>query len=228
MRAKLFLCLFVLLPVIGSAQDSVPTSAKTTAVLDRFRSITGPDANYADSMAAIRRRLDSEIDRNRQLSDSIADLQALLLLSEKKGLVRHYGAGQLRPYNEQQYRDFEENRFLQQYFAAEQGAQVFFGFNEVTANLRLNTELNALAEQWKQQPQSRIVITASSDATGDEHTNLELARQRAEHVKAYLVSVLGVDSAQIDIATAGSGTAEKITDPELDFLNRRAVVRMRN
>lgn len=222
MHTKLIFIL-LLLPVIANAQDSLQMSVKADAVKERFRAITGPDANYTDSMAVLRRKLNSEIVLNLALSDSIADLNEQLLLLEKKLLVSLYGAGQLKPYTEQQYRDFSENGFLQHYFANEPGTQVFFGFNDVTANLGLYSELTDLAEKWKREKRSRIVISASSDAVGDEKTNVELARQRAEWVKQYLVGMLGVDEAYIDIVPA---MTQKVPEAELDFLNRRAVVRI--
>lgn len=222
MRAKLLFALS-LLPLIGKAQDSLQSSARAEAVKERFRAITGPDANYADSMAALRVKLNREIVLNRTLSDSIADLQTQLLLAEKKLLVRQYGAGKSPAYDIQQVRDFNENLFLQDYLAGQEGVQVFFPFNDSRANFGLYSGLTELAERSKRE-QLRIVISASSDSYGDEPANAKLAKERAEGARDYLVTVLGVNAERITIAPPESG--KRIQDTELDFLNRRAVIQL--
>ena len=62
-------------------------------------------------------------------------------------------------------------------------------FPEGSAALSLSAEysLNTLVEWMAAQPDFRVLVTGHSDATGNERTNMELSRRRAQVVRYYLL-----------------------------------------
>jgi outer membrane protein OmpA-like peptidoglycan-associated protein len=56
----------------------------------------------------------------------------------------------------------------------------------------------------------KLKIVGHTDADGDNTSNLELSRKRAEAVKNALASVYGIDASRL--ATEGKGETEPVSD----------------
>lgn len=87
-------------------------------------------------------------------------------------------------------------------------ARVLFGLGETTLTDEARAMLDALIEgkaladgNWS------LTLTGRTDASGDAETNLRVAQDRAEAVRAHLVE-RGVPAARIEVVAAG--------EPELD------------
>jgi outer membrane protein OmpA-like peptidoglycan-associated protein len=59
--------------------------------------------------------------------------------------------------------------------------------------------LNIIGKRMLNNPGSDIVLTGTNNAIGDEQSNLELSRNRAEAVKSYLVNNWGIDPSRIGV-----------------------------
>ena len=82
-------------------------------------------------------------------------------------------------------------------------------FPEGSAALGLSAEysLNTLVEWMAARPDLRVLVTGHSDATGDERTNMELSRRRAQVVRYYLLE-RGVSPERVASAHFGESRPE--------------------
>ncbi|HEX2643247.1 MAG TPA: OmpA family protein [Thermoanaerobaculia bacterium] len=80
-------------------------------------------------------------------------------------------------------------------------------------------KLDEVALQMKQDPELRAQVIGYSDASGSADSNQRMSEQRAQAVKAYLVTRHGIDPNRI--VTEGRGSSEATGNAEND---RRAVV----
>ncbi len=87
-------------------------------------------------------------------------------------------------------------------------------------------QLQKVATLIKRNPKATFSLEGYTDSYGSDEYNLDLSRRRAESVKTYLVSALGINPAQID--THGYGKANLLTSPSASIeeqeVNRRVVV----
>ncbi len=91
---------------------------------------------------------------------------------------------------------------------------VRFDFDSADILPSARPQLDALAEGIKLLPPgSRVVIEGHTDATGGDEYNLELSRQRAKAVKAYLVRVHGIEARRLRDVGAGKRDPIAGTDP---------------
>jgi outer membrane protein OmpA-like peptidoglycan-associated protein len=99
---------------------------------------------------------------------------------------------------------------------------IYFDFNQATIRPQSEPTLAAIAQLLSQHPQWRLEIDGHTDSIGSAAYNLTLSRQRAESVKAVLVSKYHIASARL--TTGGFGaTRPKATNATLEgrALNRR-------
>ena len=87
-----------------------------------------------------------------------------------------------------------------------------FDLGRATIRPTSRATLDEAAGVLKDYPALRIAITGHTDNQGDRAKNVELSRQRAEAVKAYLVE-RGTDASRIE--TRGAGPDEPIADNKL-------------
>ncbi len=87
-------------------------------------------------------------------------------------------------------------------------------------------QLQKVATLIKRNPNATFTLEGYTDSYGSEEYNLELSQRRAESVKDYLVSSLGINPGQID--TRGYGKTKLLTSPDASIeeqeVNRRVVV----
>jgi outer membrane protein OmpA-like peptidoglycan-associated protein len=87
-------------------------------------------------------------------------------------------------------------------------------------------QLQKVATLIKRNPNATFTLEGYTDSFGSDEYNLDLSRRRAEAVKDYLVSSLGINPAQIE--TRGYGKADLLTSPDASIeeqeVNRRVVV----
>jgi len=84
-----------------------------------------------------------------------------------------------------------------------------FDFGKATIRAGSTAVLNEAAGVLKEYPTMRVAISGHTDNVGDAPKNIELSKNRADSVKAYLVSQ-GVAAERID--TRGAGPDEPIAD----------------
>jgi outer membrane protein OmpA-like peptidoglycan-associated protein len=84
-----------------------------------------------------------------------------------------------------------------------------FAFGKATIRPTSKPKLDAAAKVLNDYPTTRIQISGHTDDVGTHERNVELSQERAESVKAYLVSK-GVDPGRIE--TRGAGPDEPIDD----------------
>lgn len=99
---------------------------------------------------------------------------------------------------------------------------ILFPINKVNRhpNPRVSNYLRKFAESLKSN-QRRVMLVGYADRRGANETNLQLAKQRAESIRAELVT-LGVSASQIDVS-AQSGNADDA--PKDDGINARQLRR---
>ena len=87
-------------------------------------------------------------------------------------------------------------------------------------------QLQKVATLIKRNPKATFTLEGYTDSYGSDEYNLDLSYRRAASVKAYLVSVLGINPAQIE--TKGYGKSNLLTSPDASIeeqeINRRVVV----
>lgn len=218
------------------SQDSIPSTndKKVVAIVDRFTQITGPDGDCTDELSALRLQLEEQhrlnkslTEENETLQDSVAQAMKTLYISEKNFLIEKYGKEDTRSeYGVEQYNDFKNNYFLREYTNEHEGVLVFFPLNKSKADFEMYSELKELAEQYHKNKGSKIEINAYTDSRGSEERNSELSEERAKEIRNYLVKVLKVHETDISISGKGSNSKDRIPEADLDFLNRRAVVKL--
>ncbi|MEM9458709.1 MAG: OmpA family protein, partial [Myxococcota bacterium] len=86
---------------------------------------------------------------------------------------------------------------------------IFFDTAKSTIKAKSRPKLDRAVAVLKQYPDLRIEIAGHTDSQGDDTSNLELSRERAEAVKAYLTD-RGIDGSRI--RTRGAGETEPIAD----------------
>jgi outer membrane protein OmpA-like peptidoglycan-associated protein len=106
-----------------------------------------------------------------------------------------------------------------------------------SADLQPGDILHKLVDLLKRNPKATFTIEGYTDSIGSEEYNLDLSQRRADSVKQFLVSQMGIDPAQIE--THGYGASKPLVPsravslapgPELDAeiarqrLNRRVVI----
>lgn len=86
----------------------------------------------------------------------------------------------------------------------------------------MHEDLDKLANFLIDHPLYHLNISGHTDSQGSEESNLKLSQSRADAIKAYLVSVFGIDGARIEARGFGSSRpiVEEIGDEERK-LNRR-------
>jgi len=87
--------------------------------------------------------------------------------------------------------------------------------------------LRSIATSIKQDPPGKIIITGHTARIGTEESCLILSKERAEAVRAKLLSLSAFDESRV--ITRGAGVSEPIADqstPEGRSRNRRAEIRL--
>lgn len=82
--------------------------------------------------------------------------------------------------------------------------------------------IRAISQVLQQDPSMQLQIIGHTDADGDDSSNLQLSKMRAEAVKDALVEVYGIDSARL--RSDGKGESQPVADntsPEGKAQNRR-------
>jgi len=100
------------------------------------------------------------------------------------------------------------------------------GSADLTADAQTN--LKALADNMKNNPDVTLAVTGYTDSLGTAEYNMDLSVKRAEGVKTFLVGA-GINAARM--ATQGKGAAEQIGDnttQEGRIKNRRVVIAVVN
>lgn len=113
-----------------------------------------------------------------------------------------------------------------------------FAFDSAELQYDAGTRLQKLGTLIRRNPRATFKIEGYTDSIGYEEYNLDLSQRRADSVKQYLVSVMGINSGQIE--TRGYGATNFLVPPrffganasqaDLDFeiqrqkLNRRVVI----
>ena len=101
-----------------------------------------------------------------------------------------------------------------------------FDFDKSTLRERSTKELDLFVDYLKANPKVKIMIEGHTDNKGKADYNLKLSQERANSVKAYIVSE-GIACERIQ--TKGYGSAQMLSNEErLQDKNRRVVVRIIN
>lgn len=87
---------------------------------------------------------------------------------------------------------------------------VYFDTGSAKVKDHSHAVLKAVADVLSGNPDLKIIIVGHTDNVGDKQRNLRLSQERADSVRAYLVSQFKADAARIQ--TAGKGDAEPIAD----------------
>lgn len=233
MKNNLFILFLILCPVVFG-QDTVISTNQTTVVniVDRFNQITGPEINCGDSLQSLLAKmeelslLNKELtDRNKVLSDTLQKFKQSLYLSDRNFIVEKYGEiTSQTAYTDEQYKDFRDNYFLKNFLHQDGAVLVFFPYKKSSINLSFYQAIDDLVNQYFNNKGSSFKINAYSDSHGSEKTNMKLSKDRAEFIRNYLINEKKVDARDIKTEGKGSKSKERIKEPDLDFMNRRAVI----
>jgi outer membrane protein OmpA-like peptidoglycan-associated protein len=80
-----------------------------------------------------------------------------------------------------------------------------------SAEVQQGELLNKLVTLLKRNPKATFTIEGYTDSIGSEQYNLDLSQRRADSVKQYLVSVMGIDPGQVE--TRGYGASKFLVPP---------------
>jgi outer membrane protein OmpA-like peptidoglycan-associated protein len=98
---------------------------------------------------------------------------------------------------------------------------VYFDVNKSVLRPESNNELMMLVQFLKDNPDINIELSGHTDSTGNESFNINLSKERADSVKAFIVKQ-GIDKVRIE--TKGYGSSRPVSDNETEEgrrLNRR-------
>ena len=79
---------------------------------------------------------------------------------------------------------------------------IYFPVGNLTLVAEARENLNRAATYMRMRPQTHIELRGHSDSMGSRAVNLQLARRRAEAVKAYLVEK-GIEAERLRVRTYG-------------------------
>ncbi|AEA45902.1 OmpA family protein [Fluviicola taffensis] len=233
MKNKLFILFLIGCPsLFGQDTLRLANQVKVVNIVDRFNQITGPDIHCGDSLKSLLAKmeelslLNKELtDRNKVLSDTLQKFKQWLYLSDRNFIVEKYGETTSKTtYTDEQYQDFRDNYFLKKFLHQEGAVLVFFPYKKWSINLSFYQEIDDLVNQYFNHKGSSFKINAYSDSHGSEESNLKLSKDRAKFIRNYLINEKKVDARDIQTEGKGSKSKERITEPDLDFMNRRAVI----
>ena len=88
-----------------------------------------------------------------------------------------------------------------------------FDYNKATIKPESMGELNRIVTMMNQHPELKFEIGGHTDADGDAAYNLKLSQQRADAVKAQLIS-MGIDASKL--TSKGYGKTKPIADNSTD------------
>ena len=88
-------------------------------------------------------------------------------------------------------------------------ADALFAFNSYVIRPEGSAALDKFAEELHRTRYDQVYVTGHADRIGSRTYNMNLSRQRAEAVRAYLVSRGGIDEGKID--AQGKGESEPVT-----------------
>jgi outer membrane protein OmpA-like peptidoglycan-associated protein len=216
----------LLAPFFLSAQDTtgVNNTKKVRSIINRFDAITGPDKVPETKNISYNTKAESQINN---LSDSLNRLYTMLVNSDRKFLVLKYGdLREENTYNLERYNDFQANQFLISQKRKVYEIQVYFPFGLYNTDLTLYAELNQLSDKLQQNENSKIYINGMTDSLGNQEFNQTLSEKRADVVKEYLIVALRIDPTRIVTNGFGSKSKERFIDSDLDFMNRRVLIRV--
>lgn len=84
---------------------------------------------------------------------------------------------------------------------------IYFDFNRTGIRASETAKLQAVCDTLQAYPDVQILVTGWCDTVGSRAVNDRISRQRAEAVKAWLVS-RGIESGRIRVVGMGSDTIE--------------------
>lgn len=99
---------------------------------------------------------------------------------------------------------------------------IYFDFNKATIKPESRSTLDQAIKILTDNPTIRVRIEGHTDSIGSDSYNMNLSKQRADSVKAYLVKNGGIDASRIE--SVGKGETEPIASNETDegrSVNRR-------
>lgn len=216
-------------PFIASAQPANNnTEGKVNNVVSKFEAITGKEPNYKDSLERAKVKIKNLNGVVATQADSIGWLTEELIRMDRQYILAKYS--NYNPdvkYDKKQYDDFKSSAFIRSVIGKEDGFSVFFPFKESNTEFEKYTELNQLANELKENKKLKIYLNGYSDKLGMESENLKVSNLRAESVKNYLVTKLGIDTDKIVTQAYGDKGDNRFKEDDVDFLNRRVAVEIR-
>ncbi len=213
------------------AQDSLPirNAQQTEEIVKRFEEITGKktvrETNSQSEKAVGQTTIVETCPK--EVLDSMDQLKVELIEADKNILVLRYGGTPVYS-DKEQYDDFKGNRYLQSSSQQKEGVQIFFSYNQSLADFKIYTELDEFVANWRKDPKQLIQVKGYADAIGDFNYNKYLSLLRAEETKKYLVLKYDIPVTSIKVLGLGDNAEDRYKDPKMDFLNRRALVRIVN
>ncbi len=114
-------------------------------------------------------------------------------------------------------------RAIQDDFRSNIGDRIFFSEGSADLGARARTALQAQAQWLKKFPRVTVLVEGHADERGGNDLNMDLARRRAEAVRARLIEE-GIDGSRIAVAPRGRlAPVALCTDTDCAAQNRRAV-----
>ena len=107
------------------------------------------------------------------------------------------------------------------------GSDLLFEFNKAELKSSARNSLMSVAYLIEENPDMICHVHGHTDLIGDTNSNLKLSKLRAEAVKVWLVSSLGIDP--VTILTVPFGKSKPIVlsgDKDAQAINRRVVIKM--
>lgn len=223
---RIFL-IILLQPIAGMTQSNGSAITNETPVHDDTLSQIRSEL---ESLHEIMKSYVKSIDElNTQFMESqskIDELHRQLVKSDKRWLIAEYGPLTMnRPAPGKQFSDFQSNQYLEQ-FNEKDKLEIYYPFNEVSADLDRYAELKTLAAV-QAATNDTIVIEGFTDSPGYEQ-NLSQVKQRCEAIWHYLVEKCGVKEKSVALIIHDEGSNNRFTEPETEFLNRRVIVSLKD
>lgn len=218
----------LLAPVVGFGQQKDTTAAHKLYTIQQFDNILGKETNRKsfDSTTMLKKEIKELKTDVTVMQESILKLQRR---QDKDLLIEKYGTpGKFVVYDATQKEIFGASLFLKELNSNDKGVRIYFAFNETIDDLTTyRRQLSFLASQWQSNRNSKIHLTGQSDTWGRERHNMSLSKDRAFFVKQYMMKEFAIPGDAFEIGYFGEKGTDRLSDTELDFLNRQVYVEVK-
>ncbi len=225
------------------------TAIKNQLLIEQLKNRINTIDNIGNGTNAFQKQIDEMKVEMRRQNDSIVKL--LNIINELKQYAATNSVNQVNSASSSQYikptlsksysnesfnsskslndNDYNElnktDETFQEYIASCNCSPILYKPYQVELNFKTISSLNEVIKKYEATSKQKIVIIGHADKSGNEQTNINLSKQRAENLKSYLIIASGkIKNEDILIEWYGSSQPIKNLPENKKELNRRTEI----